>query len=86
MKDYQKRVAKWNMAGRQGAEPKKPAQPTLDPVPPKVEVVEIPDNLSNYVDFLHPWGNKWLNPAILLLMFLVLTVGSILVLRSQDIG
>ena len=86
MKDYQKRVEKWNMAGRKGAEPKKPAQPTLDPVPPKVEVVEIPDNLSSYVDFLHPWGNKWLNPAILLLMFLMLTAGSIIVLRSQDIG
>ena len=74
------------MAGRQGAEPKKPAQPTLDPVPPKVEVVEIPDDLSSYVDFLHPWGNKWLNPAILLFMFLTLTAGAILVLRSQDIG
>jgi len=86
MDDYQKRVEKWNMAGRQGAEPKKPAEPTLDPVPPKVEVVEIPDDLSNYVDFLHPWGNKWLNPAVLLLMFFGLTAGAILMLRSQDIG
>jgi ABC-type multidrug transport system ATPase subunit/pSer/pThr/pTyr-binding forkhead associated (FHA) protein len=86
MNDYQKRVEKWNLGGRQGAEPKKPIKPTLDPVPPKVEVVRVPDDVSAYIDFLHPWGDKWLNPAILLLMFLGLTVATIVALRSQDIG
>jgi ABC-type multidrug transport system ATPase subunit/pSer/pThr/pTyr-binding forkhead associated (FHA) protein len=86
MNTYQKDVEKWNMGGRQGREPTKPAKPKLDPVPPKVKVVELPDDLSGYVDFLHPWGNRWLDPLILLVMFFGLTGGTILALRSQDIG
>jgi ABC-type multidrug transport system ATPase subunit/pSer/pThr/pTyr-binding forkhead associated (FHA) protein len=86
MNDYQKRVEKWNMTGRREAEPKKPPKPTLDPVPPKVKVVEVPDDLSGYVDFLHAWGNKWLNPIVLLFMFIALTTATIAALRSQDIG
>jgi hypothetical protein len=86
MNDYQKRVEKWNLGGRQGAEPKKPVKPTLDPVPAKVKVSYLPDDLSGNVDFLHPWGDKWLNPAVLLLMFVAFTAGTIVTLRSQDIG
>jgi ABC transport system ATP-binding/permease protein len=86
MNTYQKDLEKWNMGGRRGTEPKKPSKPKLDPVPPRVKVVQMPDDLSGYVDFLHPWGNRWLNPAALLLMFLGLTGGTILALRSQDIG
>ncbi len=86
MNKYQKDSERWNLGGRQGKEPKKPSKPALDPVPPKVEVVPMPDNLSGYVDFLHPWGNKWVNPLILLLMFIGLTLGTIIALRSQDIG
>jgi hypothetical protein len=51
-----------------------------------VKVVPLPDDLSGYVDFLHPWGNRWLNPLVLLVMFLGLTGGTIIALRSQDIG
>lgn len=86
MNDYQKDVEKWNLSGRRGAEPKKPVKPNLDPVPPKVEVVDIPDDLSGHVDFLHPWGHKWRNPIVLFIMFLGLTIGTIIVLRTQDIG
>ncbi|MCU1267905.1 MAG: ABC-type multidrug transport system, ATPase component [Acidobacteria bacterium] len=86
MNQYQKDMEKWNMGGRQGQEPKKPPKPTLDPVPPKVEVVPMPDDLSAYVDFLHPWGDKWLNALVLLMMFIGLTGGTIIALRSQDIG
>ncbi len=86
MNAYQKDLEKWNMGGRRGTEPTKPSKPKLDPVPPQVKVVQMPDDLSGYVDFLHPWGNRWLNPAVLLLMFLGLTGGTILALRSQDIG
>ncbi|MDQ5846944.1 MAG: FHA domain-containing protein [Acidobacteriota bacterium] len=86
MNTYQKDLEKWNMGGRQGKEPKKPSKPTLDPVPPQVEVVQMPDDLSGYVDFLHPWGDRWLNPLVLLLMFLGLTGATIVALRSQDIG
>lgn len=86
MNTYQKDVEKWNMGGRRSSEPTKPSKPKLDPVPPQVKVVQMPDNLSGYVDFLHPWGDRWLNPLVLLLMFLGLTGGTILALRSQDIG
>ena len=86
MNKYQKDIEKWNLGGRQGREPTKPSKPKLDPVPPQVKVVQMPDDLSGYVDFLHPWGDEWLNPLILLLMFLGLTGGTILALRSQDIG
>ncbi|MGI9067045.1 MAG: FHA domain-containing protein [Pyrinomonadaceae bacterium] len=86
MNKYQKDLEKWNMGGRQGPEPAKPAKPKLDPVPPKVTVVQMPDNLSGYVDFLHPWGDRWINPLILLAMFIGLTGATILALRSQDIG
>ena len=86
MNKYQKDIEKWNLGGRQGREPKKPAKPALDAVPPKVEVVPMPDDLSGYVDFLHPWGDKWLNALVLLMMFIGLTGGTIIALRSQDIG
>jgi ABC-type multidrug transport system ATPase subunit len=86
MNTYQKDLEKWNLGGRQGAEPRKPAKPKLDPVPPKVKVVQMPDELSGYVDFLHPWGNRWLDPLILLVMFIGLTGATIFALRSQDIG
>jgi ABC transport system ATP-binding/permease protein len=86
MNTYQKDLEKWNVGGRQGAEPRKPAKPKLDPVPPKVKVVQMPDELSGYIDFLHPWGNRWLDPLILLVMFIGLTGATILALRSQDIG
>ena len=86
MNKYQKDLEKWNMGGRQGREPTKPSKPKLDPVPPRVKVVQLPDDLSGYVDFLHPWGDRLLNPILLFLMFVGLTGGTILALRSQDIG
>jgi hypothetical protein len=86
MNTYQKDLEKWNMGGRRGTEPVKPSKPKLDPVPARVKVVQMPDDLSGYVDFLHPWGDRLLNPLVLLLMFLGLTGGTILALRSQDIG
>lgn len=86
MNKYQKDIEKWNLSGRQGPEPTKPSKPELDPVPPKVDVVPMPDDLSGYVDFLHPWGDKWLNALVLLMMFIGLTGGTIIALRSQDIG
>ncbi|HUS10362.1 MAG TPA: FHA domain-containing protein [Pyrinomonadaceae bacterium] len=86
MNKYQKDLEKWNLSGRHGKEPKKPSKPELDPVPPQVKVVPLPDDLSGYIDFLHPWGNRWLNPLVLMMMFLGLTGATIIALRSQDIG
>lgn len=70
----------------QGEEPTKPIAPKLGPAPEPKDAVEEPDNLDGYVNFLHPWGNPIINPAILLLMFFGLVGATIAALRSQDIG
>ena len=85
MDQYQIDMKKY-ASGQLKSEPGKPTQPTLEE-PPKIdEAVPIPDDLSGYVDFLHPWGGVWVNPAALLLMFFGLIVGSIVIWRAQDIG
>ena len=80
MDDYQRQV----MSGNTSAS--KPSPPTLANPPKPDDPVEIPDDLSGYIDFLHPWGNMLLNPLVLLFMFFSLVIGAVLALRAQDIG
>jgi ABC-type multidrug transport system ATPase subunit len=47
-------------------------------------VRKIPDDLSNYVTFLHPWMNEVLNQIVLMLMFGVLAIATLIVLRLRD--
>jgi hypothetical protein len=56
-----------------------PERPTVD------DAVKIPEDLSNYINFLHPWMNYGLNLFILLLMFFTLFVLTLIILRLQDI-
>lgn len=57
------------------------------PERPKVgEAIKIPDNLSNYINFLHPWMNELLNLFVLFVMFFTLFVLTLIILRLQDIG
>ena len=60
--------------------------PTLNQPPPISEAVKIPENLSSYVNFLHPWMSEILNQVVLMLMFLMLVLATLIVLRFQDIG
>jgi ABC transport system ATP-binding/permease protein len=85
MEQYQTDIEKYK-TGQISKEPVKPQPPTLGKPPQVSEAEEIPEDLSGYVDFLHPWGSTWLDPAMLLLMFIGLVGASILTLRSQDIG
>ena len=85
MERYQSDIEKYK-TGQLSKEPVKPQAPTLDQPPQVAEAVDVPDDLRGYIDFLHPWGGVWLNPAVLLLMFFALVVAGILTLRSQDIG
>jgi ABC transport system ATP-binding/permease protein len=78
MEDYQKSLA---TRGR----PAQPEAPKLGPVPEIPAAKRIPDNLSNYVDFLHPWGSHSLDLGILAAMIFAFFVGTIVVLRSQDV-
>ncbi len=60
--------------------------PKLDD-PPKIrDAVKIPEDLSGYVNFLHPWMNEILNQMVLMLMFFMLVLATLIVLRLQDIG
>jgi hypothetical protein len=64
-------------------------KPTAPPVgvPPQVADAEkIPDDLSRFVDFLHPWGEHWINIGLLLAMLFGLLGATIIVLRGQDVA
>ncbi len=84
LETYQTEIVKFQR-GLRTAEPPKPVSPELAPAPAKATVEKIPDDLSEYVDFLHPWGGAWRNPLVLLLMFFILVVATLRALRSQDI-
>ena len=62
MKDYVKDL----QSGRQSDQPNAPKLKD----PPKVKGAEkIPEDVSNYISFLHPWGNKIIDPFVLMFMF-----------------
>ncbi|MDX6288329.1 MAG: hypothetical protein QOH42_128, partial [Blastocatellia bacterium] len=46
---------------------------------------KIPEDLSGYVNFLHPWGNIVVDPLVLIVMFFSLVIATIITLRAQDI-
>lgn len=85
MEAYQSEMGKYQR-GLIQSEPRKPSPPEPNRVPAKATIEKIPDDLSEYVDFLHPWGGAWLDPLVLLLMFLVFVGATLRTLRSQDIG
>ena len=78
MKDYVKDL-------QSGTQSTQPAVPKLKPVPKVHDAEKLPEDLSNYVNFLHPWGNIILDPFVLLVMFFVLVIATITTLRAQDI-
>jgi ABC transport system ATP-binding/permease protein len=62
-------------------------QPGGPPPPPDLTAAtirKIPDDLSPYVTFLHPWMNEVLNQFVLVLMFGMLAAATLLVLRLRD--
>ena len=78
MEDYQKELAT-------GQQPKKPATPTLGPVPEIPAAEKIPDDLSKYIDFLHPWGGHMVNVGVLSFMLFGFFIATIIALRIQDV-
>ncbi len=60
--------------------------PKLGDLPVIADAVKVPQNLSNYVNFLHPWMNEILNQLVLMLMFWILVIAALIALRIQDIG
>ncbi len=62
-----------------------PKAPKLDAVPEVPPAKKIDEDLSSYINFLHPWGHVLFDPIVLLLMFFVLAISTIVALRAQDI-
>ena len=60
---------------------------TKMPERPQVAAAEkIPENLSGYVTFLHPWMHEILNQIVLMIMFFMLFILTLIVMRLKDIG
>jgi len=63
----------------------RPSAPKLGAAPEVPAAKKIDEDLSNYINFLHPWGNIILDPFVLVLMFFFLVITTIVTLRAQDI-
>jgi len=63
----------------------RPSAPKLGAAPDVPAAKNIDEDLSNYVNFLHPWGNIVLDPLVLIVMFFSLVIATIITLRAQDI-
>ena len=63
-----------------------PGLPVLDDPPKIADARKVPEGLSGYVSFLHPWMHVVLNQIVLMLMFSILVIAAIIVLRLRDTG
>ena len=63
-----------------------PFPPQFDEPPAIADARKLPENLSKYVAFLHPWMNEILNQIVLMLMFVILVIGTLFILRLRDIS
>jgi len=84
-KDFEREMDQYQKDLMSGGAPAKPIAPQLGPAPKIAEAKRIPDDLSNFVDFLHPWGGHLTDLAVLLLMLLVFLGATGVALRAQDI-
>src|SRR5215510_1195436 len=84
-KDYERKMKDYIKGLQTGVQSTQPEAPKLKPVPQIHEADKIPKDLSNYINFLHPWGNIFLDPLALIVMFFGLVIATIITLRAQDI-
>ena len=85
LKDYEKKMKDYVEDLKSGRPSDQPDVPRLKPVPEVKGAEKVPENLSNYISFLHPWGFWFLDPFVLLLMFFGLVIATIITLKAQDI-
>jgi ABC-type multidrug transport system ATPase subunit len=84
-KEYERKMKDYIKDLQSGQQADQPAAPTLKPAPEVHPAEKIPEDLSGYVNFLHPWGNIVVDPLVLIVMFFSLVIATILTLRAQDI-
>src|SRR5215831_19488993 len=85
MKDYENKMKSYLEQAPYNPNLKRPDAPKLGKAPEVPAAEKIPDNLSPYINFLHPWGNILLDPFVLMVMFFGLVIATIITLRAQDI-
>jgi ABC-type multidrug transport system ATPase subunit/pSer/pThr/pTyr-binding forkhead associated (FHA) protein len=85
-KDFEKQMDQYQKDLMKGGNPTKPAAPELGAAPEVANAERIPDDLSSYFDFLHPWGGHWVNLGVLFAMLFGLLLAAGIALRAQDIG
>jgi len=83
---YKNDLEKYLSEIKSGQSATEPKSPEMKPAPEIKPAVKVPENLSAYVNFLHPWMNEILNQIVLMLMFFMLVLATLIVLRLQDIG
>ena len=81
-KDAEDKFRQYDAQIRNGETPAlpHPIEPPVIPAPKK-----IPEDLSGYVSFLHPWMNEVLNQVVLMLMLGILVIFLLIVLKLQDV-
>src|SRR5437667_6207082 len=84
-KDYSDKMKSYLEQAPYNPNLQKPAEPKLGPPPEVPAAKRIDENLSSYINFLHPWGNIALDPLVLIVMFFALVIATIITLRMQDI-
>ncbi|HEU5238300.1 MAG TPA: ABC transporter permease, partial [Pyrinomonadaceae bacterium] len=85
-KDFEKNMDQYQKDLLNRVEATKPTAPKLGPAPSIAKASQVPEDLSTFVDFLHPWGGRLMNFGVLLTMFFVLLGATGIALRVQDIG
>ncbi len=87
IKDYEQDLEKKMQDAEKRADNGERIQFTGMPERPQVGSAEkIPEDLSNYITFLHPWTHEGLNEFVLMLMFFVLFLFTLVILRLKDVG
>ena len=85
LKDYEKKMKDYVEDLKAGRQSDQPPIPKLKDTPQVKGAEKVPEDLSNYISFLHPWGFWFLDPFVLLLMFFGLVLATIITLKAQDI-
>jgi hypothetical protein len=85
LKNYERKMKDYVRELQSGQQVTQPEVPKLKPVPEIHGADKVPEDLSNYINFLHPWGHWLIDPLVLVLIFFVLVLATIITLRAQDI-
>lgn len=60
--------------------------PVLDDAPKPQDPFLVPDDISDYINFLHPWMNEVRDQLVLMIMFWILVFATLIILKIQDVG